>query len=247
MNLIPATIGDIDRSEYMSTLRIKTVDDYHEELVACGQVYRVGDAGYAIVGGGARPTLVEFYARGDYAAALDAVIGLGVTAWRVRTDDAPAYAEGRRRGLKMRPVSPIYLAERLLEVPERTDLVVRPVTASDIEAARAIYRTEPPKRAGHRTLASPDGHFGAFRGSELAGVAQYVPQPFAPYFGVGPVVAPSERRKGVGKLLLAAVARKYQQADGIYIATMDAENEPARRLIESLGLIHVADILSAQF
>lgn len=243
MKVIPATIGEIDRTGYISTLRIKTVDDRHEDLVARGQVYRVEEDGYAIVGGGARPTLMEFYARPDYAAALEAVIGLGVTVWRIRTDDAIAYTEARRRGLKMRAVTRIYLAERLVEMPQREDLTVRPLTASDLQAARAICRME---SAQIRTPA-PEGHFGAFRGGELVGVARYVPQPFAPYFTVEAVVAPSRRREGVGRLLLATVARHYQKADGIYIATVDVENEPARRLVESLGLVHAADVLAAHF
>lgn len=139
-------------------------------------------------------------------------------------------------------------------------LAVRPLTAGDVAAYRALrltalrtnadaFTSSPEDEAGFsdaeilaRAAPEPPGvTFGAFAGPELVGMAGYVPDRRAKTRHkaamVGVFLRPDWRGQGNGRRLAEAVVAHARRQRVILRCTVRVGNARARRLYRSLGFI----------
>ncbi len=242
------------RKRYREQLGYPVIPDFHEALCRLGRAYTIEEAGrvwgYAILSQEVflpelAPVIPELFIEMTQARTAKQLLRavfekLAPKTVVGRTDDPLGFPLLLDLGMPNQVSSPLYILDA---APGWTEDPEWPIVASTLDDARRLlplYSSVPAEDGGIpdemsllKSLAAWR-HYRVLSGGEAAAVCYVAPQG-QQYVSVTAIVSPDFRGRGLGRYLAAFAARRELAEGKVYVATMNPDNEAARRLVESLG------------
>jgi ribosomal protein S18 acetylase RimI-like enzyme len=242
------------RKRYREQLGLPVIPDYHEALCRLGRAYSVEEsgrkAGYLIFAQEAlrpawAPVIPEIFL--DPTAARYAKASLRAIFAKLqprtvigRTDDPVGFPLLMDLRMPNQISSPLYTLDEAPAWSEDPELHILASTLDDVHRLLPLYASVSPEDGGisedivlAKSLAAWR-HYRVTAGNRVVAVTYVAPQGQR-FVSVATIVAADARRRGVGRYLTAYAVRREIAEGKVFVAAMNAENEAAQGLVESLG------------